>query len=347
MADQKCCICLGDFCNRTKIDCCNHQFCYECIQCWTKQQESGENIAPICPMCRRPYCSYNTEEQKELEYFTFSSRYQPASVTDVLYQAVCAALLPNNTILQKYVTTNFHRKLAAHLNQSQLGSEQEEDCITLFRCAEISKVVAEHIKSKLRNYEKYIAKAQERKRFYSLALDHRPNSLDSLGVQTILKHGLDSFFCSVSYWKLYYTTSPQLTQQSLESHSVHVTFTDFLDIELFALSSNQTNSTRLLSLLLEKLPSVVQDCETNATTQHKDKSQKSVCRGLFTLTVNKLINLLVEAYKDFEILPQYIHFLCYRIIFIITGSFTKQLERKRRNENQSQNQNESSALIAG
>lgn len=44
--DTICVICLNEATNKINLDCCKHEFCFECIKKWRK-------IKSTCPVCRK------------------------------------------------------------------------------------------------------------------------------------------------------------------------------------------------------------------------------------------------------------------------------------------------------
>lgn len=60
-----CNICFSDMVN-SKVTFCNHQFCESCLDKWLQTQQSSEQGAGICPVCRSTITAF-PDPQRQLD----------------------------------------------------------------------------------------------------------------------------------------------------------------------------------------------------------------------------------------------------------------------------------------
>ena len=56
---EECVICLTTVKDNSSINCCKHQFCYECIKSWS-------NYCNICPLCKLEFNSILIDNKKKI-----------------------------------------------------------------------------------------------------------------------------------------------------------------------------------------------------------------------------------------------------------------------------------------
>ena len=115
MTVSECAICLATACdNTTGLNSCAHVFCRDCIVSWTNSQAEMGLITPCCPLCKRPYHLYSSEESKA-ESIAFDSKYDKSdnfgTIQEKFFQVVCAVVFPDNPFILAHIHGEFQQKL--------------------------------------------------------------------------------------------------------------------------------------------------------------------------------------------------------------------------------------------